>query len=72
MLAAARASPQECRMTEFVHDTLPCGMEYAVLPLPRRRVVYFQLRVLAGTTTDPVDKLGLARIVEETITIGTE
>ena len=59
-------------MTEFVHDTLPCGMEYAVLPLPRRRVVSFQLRVLAGTTSEPVDKLGLARIVEETITKGTE
>ena len=59
-------------MTEFVHDTLPCGMEYAVLPLPRRHVVPFQLRVLAGTTVEPVDKLGLARLVEDTITKGTE
>ena len=59
-------------MTEFVHDTMPCGMEYGVLPLPRRHVVSFQLRVLAGTAAEPEDKLGLARLVEETITKGTQ
>ena len=72
LLAEARASPLEYRMTEFVHDTLPCGMEYAVLPLPQRHVVSFQLRVLAGTTSEPAKKLGLARLVEDTITKGTE
>ena len=58
-------------MTEFVHDTLPCGIEYAVRPLPRRHLVCFQLRVLAGTSGEPADKLGMARLAEETITKGT-
>ncbi|MBU0717679.1 MAG: insulinase family protein [Planctomycetes bacterium] len=59
-------------MTDIVHDTLPCGLEYAVCHLPRRHVASFQLRVLAGTACEPAEKLGLARLVEETITKGTE
>ena len=35
-------------MTDFVHETLPCGLELAVLPLPHRHVVSFQFRILAG------------------------
>ncbi|MGB2987994.1 MAG: pitrilysin family protein [Phycisphaerae bacterium] len=59
-------------MTDFVHDHLPCGIEYGVLPLPRRRVVSFQIRVLAGLCSEPADKLGLARLVEETLDKGTQ
>lgn len=58
-------------MTAFVHQTLPCGMELAVLPLPRRHVVSFQFRVLAGMTSEPAEMLGLAQLIEETITKGT-
>lgn len=53
------------------HGVLNGGMEYGVLPLPHRRVVSFQLRVLAGCCNDPQEKLGLARLVTETIDKGT-
>ncbi len=59
-------------MTDFLHDQLPCGIEYAVCPLPRRQIICFQLRVLAGMTTEPADKLGLVNIIGETIDKGTE
>ncbi len=58
-------------MTDIVHDHLPCGIEYGVVPLPHRRVVSFQIRVLAGLCSEPADKLGLARLVGETIDKGT-
>ena len=59
-------------MVEFVHDTLACGIEYGVVPLPQRHVVAFQIRILAGTASEPADKLGLARVLEETLDKGTE
>jgi predicted Zn-dependent peptidase len=59
-------------INQYVHDRLPCGMEYGVLTLPQRRVVSFQLRVLAGLSAEPMDKLGLAGLVEDTIDKGTE
>ena len=59
-------------MLEFVHDTLESGSEYGVVPLPQRHVVAFQIRVLAGTASEPADKLGLARVLEETLDKGTE
>ena len=59
-------------MTDFAHDCLPCGIEYGVAPLPGRHVVSFQIRMLAGTCAEPADKLGLARIIEETIDKGTK
>jgi predicted Zn-dependent peptidase len=49
------------------HDFLPCGLEYGVAPLPRRHIVTFEIRVLAGAACEPEDKLGLARLVVETI-----
>lgn len=58
-------------MIEATHEKLPCGIEYAVLPLPHRHVVTFQIRILSGTVVEPEDKLGLARLVEETIDKGT-
>lgn len=59
-------------MSDVQHDWLPCGIEYGVLPLPGRHVVSFQLRVLAGLTSEPADKLGLASLVEDVIDKGTE
>jgi len=55
-----------------VHGRLSCGIEYAVMPLPQRHVVSFQMRMLGGTCVEPADKLGLARLVTETIDKGTE
>ncbi len=59
-------------MTDTIHDNLPCGIEYGVVSLPKRRAISFQLRVLAGVCTEPADKLGLARLLLETIDKGTE
>lgn len=59
-------------MSEYIHDTLPCGIEYAVLPLPQRHVVSFQIRVLAGAAMETPDRYGLARLIGETIDKGTE
>jgi predicted Zn-dependent peptidase len=59
-------------MNDAVHAVLPCGMEYAVLPLPERHVVTFQIRVLAGTCEERPGKLGLAHLVEETLDKGTQ
>ena len=59
-------------MTDVVHDNLPCGIEYAVLPLPQRHVVSFQIRMLSGVCSEPADKLGLARLLAETIDKGTD
>jgi predicted Zn-dependent peptidase len=58
-------------MSNVVHETLPSGIEYAVLPLPDRRVVAFQIRMLGGCCSDPADKLGLAHLIDETIDMGT-
>lgn len=59
-------------MSETVHRTLPCGIEYAVAALPRRHVVAFQIRLLAGACDEPADMLGLAQLVEHTLDKGTE
>jgi len=59
-------------MTDIIHDKLTCGIEYGMVPLPDRHVVSFQIAVLAGCCADPPEKLGLARLLEETIDKGTE
>ena len=58
-------------MNDTQHGRLSCGLEYAVQPLPARHVVCFQLRVLGGTSSEPADKLGLARVVTEVLDKGT-
>lgn len=58
-------------MQKYVHETLPCGIEYAVCHLPARHVVSFQIRVLGGVCAEPADRLGLARIMEDTLDKGT-
>ena len=56
----------------IVHDTLPCGIEYGAVHLPRRHVVSVQIRLLSGLCREPVDQLGIGRLVSETIDKGTE
>jgi len=58
-------------MPDTTHETLPCGIEYAVMPLPDRHIASFHIRVLAGTAEEETARLGVAQIVEETITKGT-
>ncbi|UCF34817.1 MAG: insulinase family protein [Phycisphaerales bacterium] len=59
-------------MTQLAHDRLPCGVEYGVVSLPHRRVVSFQIMVLAGAATEPEDRLGLAHVLGDTLDKGTE
>jgi predicted Zn-dependent peptidase len=60
------------RAKDAIHGHLPCGIEYGVVPLPRRHVVSFQFRILSGVCSEPADKLGLARLIAETIDKGTQ
>ncbi len=62
----------ESSEADTVHAHLPCGIEYGVRYLPGRHVAAFEIRVLAGLGEEPEDKLGLARVLEESITKGTE
>ncbi len=71
-LSAGETTKAGASVTDFVHENLPCGIEYGVTPLPRRHVVSFQIRVLAGACSEVADKLGLARLVAETIDKGTQ
>jgi predicted Zn-dependent peptidase len=50
---------------------LHCGVELAVLHLPQRRAEAVEIRMLAGLADEPPDRLGLARLVEETLDKGT-
>ncbi len=59
-------------MRNVIHETLGCGMECGIFPLPDRHLVAFQFRVLVGVADEPVEALGLARLVEETLDKGTQ
>ncbi len=59
-------------MTErTTHQHLENGIELACAGLPHRRAVAIEFRLLAGTVDEPADRLGLARVVEETVSKGT-
>ncbi|MBN1514873.1 MAG: insulinase family protein [Phycisphaerae bacterium] len=59
-------------MTESTtHQHLENGIELACATLPHRRAVAIEFRLLAGTVDEPADRLGLARVVEETVSKGT-
>ncbi|MFQ5412175.1 MAG: M16 family metallopeptidase, partial [Phycisphaerae bacterium] len=47
-------------------------VEFAALEMKGRRITSFQIRIIAGLVEEPENRLGLARIVEETIAKGTE
>jgi predicted Zn-dependent peptidase len=53
------------------HQHLNNGIELACATLPHRRAVAIEFRLLAGTVDEPADRLGLARVVEETVSKGT-
>lgn len=59
-------------MEDIIHEKLRCGIECGVVPLPRRHVVAMQIRILSGVCQEPADKLGLARLIGETIDKGTQ
>ena len=56
----------------YHHRRLDCGVEFGALVLGGRRTTSFQIRMLTGLVDEPDDRLGLAGIVEGTISKGTE
>ena len=56
----------------YHHRRLDCGVDFAAVELAGRRTAAFEIRVLAGLVDEPDDRLGLARVVLETITKGTK
>ncbi len=59
-------------MEKTAHKQLSCGIELACVELPSRHAVTFEFRFLAGTANEPDDHLGLSRLIQETIDLGTE
>ncbi|MHC4089935.1 MAG: M16 family metallopeptidase [Planctomycetota bacterium] len=58
-------------MAAAAHMHLDCGIELGAAPMADRHVVSMELRVLTGTADEPADRLGLARLIRETIDKGT-
>jgi len=58
-------------METTTHTFLDNGIELACATLPHRRAVAVEISVLTGTADEPEDRLGLARVVEETLDKGT-
>lgn len=58
-------------MTRYFHETLSSGVEFAAEPLPDRRTVSLEIRILTGSANEPADKLGLTHLVEDTLDKGT-
>jgi predicted Zn-dependent peptidase len=58
-------------VNDTAHLTLDCGMGLAVAGMPGKRAAALEFRVLTGTTDEPDDKLGLAKLIRETIDKGT-
>ncbi len=64
---------QESQNTEKTyHQSLDCGIELIGAHLPNRRAVAVGIRVLAGTSDEPADLLGMASLISETVDKGTE
>ncbi|HVP12945.1 MAG TPA: pitrilysin family protein [Phycisphaerae bacterium] len=55
----------------YQHQRLDSGVELAALPIEGRRTTAYEIRILAGLADEPEEKLGLARIVDETIDKGS-
>ncbi|HKQ49827.1 MAG TPA: pitrilysin family protein [Phycisphaerae bacterium] len=56
----------------YHHRTLPSGIEFAALEIPGRRTAGYEIRIFAGMAHEPDDRGGLARVVEDAITKGTQ
>jgi predicted Zn-dependent peptidase len=59
-------------MESIIHRTLDCGIELGVMELPDRHAVAMELRFLSGTCDEPEALLGVGRMIQETIDLGTE
>lgn len=59
-------------MEKLTHKTLPSGVELGCIELPGRRAVALEFRLRTGIADEPSDYLGLARLMQETIDLGTE
>lgn len=59
-------------MEQTTHQMLNCGIELACVELPARHVAALEFRFMAGTAHEPAEFLGLAKLVQETIELGTE
>ncbi len=59
-------------MREIIdHRRLDCGLELAVLPMPRRPLVALDIRIYAGFAFEPPARLGLCHVLDEAISKGT-
>ena len=58
-------------MDRTAHLNLDCGTEVGVVHLPEAQVVSMEIRVLAGSAHEPAQKLGLTRLIKETVNKGT-
>ncbi len=58
-------------MTTAVHQRLDCGIDFAAEPMPDRPTVSFNIRFRSGAAYEPADRLGVARLVQHTVSKGT-
>ncbi len=58
-------------MSTTVHRQLDGGIDFAAEVMPDRPTVSFNLRFRSGTAYEPEDRLGVARLVEQTASKGT-
>jgi predicted Zn-dependent peptidase len=58
-------------MTTVLHRRLDCGIDLAAEPLADRQTVSLHLSFRSGTAYEPQDRLGIARLVEQTLSKGT-
>jgi len=59
-------------MEKTTHRKLSCGIELGCVELPDRHAVAIEFRILGGTVHEPVDRLGITHLIQETIVLGTE
>ncbi len=59
-------------LADFVHRRLDCGVELAVDRLPERESVCVIIRMLTGLREEPPEMAGIASIVEDVLSKGTE
>lgn len=57
---------------EFVHESLPGGVEFAADILPQRHTVAMCFRMLAGIVDEPAELTGIGAIAERTLSKGTK
>jgi len=58
-------------MSHYVHRMLDCGLEFAAEVLADRRTVAVEFQILSGLVDERPDKLGMAHLLEQTMSKGT-